>query len=86
MKFFVFAIMLLLVGCSTTKIHLPEAPPELFVSCPELKQVPDDNIKITVLIDTVAENYAKYHECKIRNTAWQQWYNQQKQLIEIINK
>jgi hypothetical protein len=76
--------MLLLVGCTSVAVKqkFPEVPTELLASCSDLKQI-QDTTKLSQVITVVVENYGQYHECKIKNNTWAEWYKTQR---EIYNK
>lgn len=71
----------LLAGCQTTvvpvKQQFPEAPAVLLEPCKNLQQLDPKNTKLSVIVDNVVENYALYHECKIKNDSWVEWYRLQ---------
>lgn len=80
-------LCLLLAGCSTivpVKRSFPDAPKSLMQECPELLQTPEDEKKLSRVIDTVVQNYSMYHECKAKNTEWIRWYKDQKKIFESV--
>ena len=69
-----------LAGCQTVipvKQQFPEAPNELLQPCAELKKLPANNQKLSVLVESVVDNYSLYHECKIKHDNWIEWYRLQ---------
>jgi len=77
--------MLLLSGCAATPVarHFPDAPDDLKVACPSLKQT-DDTTKLSDVIRVVTENYGQYKECQVKVDTWVEWYNTQKQIFESV--
>ena len=92
-KFFIAVIcvivvfLLVLTGCSTTvpvKRTFPAVPADLTVLCPELRTMPTDTTQLSVVVDTVIENYAHYHECSARVEMWNEWYRQQREIFDSV--
>lgn len=80
--------VLFMIGCSTSvpvKRSFPNVPAELMESCPDLKQT-QETTKLSEVLKVVVQNYSQYHECKIKNDSWKEWYNTQKQIFEEANK
>ena len=80
-------LSLLLAGCSTTvpvARKFPDVPKEMLVNCSELTQLKENETKLSQVLGTVTENYSKYHECKIKNDAWIEWYNEQKKIFDSV--
>lgn len=78
---------LVLAGCSTTvpvKRTFPEVPEALLKQCSTLSTINKPEVKLSELMDTVAKNYGKYHECAAVNEAWQEWYLEQKKVFNEI--
>lgn len=76
-----------LVGCSTTvpvKRTFPDVPEALLKECGTLATINKPEVKLSELMDTVAKNYGKYHECAAVNEAWQDWYREQKKVFDEI--
>lgn len=79
---------LVLAGCSTTvpvKRTFPDVPAALLKSCESLATINKTEVKLSELMDTVAKNYSKYHECSAVNEAWQEWYQEQKKVFNELN-
>jgi hypothetical protein len=77
----------LLTGCLATAPVVPkwpDVPKELLVACPDLKTVDPANNKISTLIETVADNYKEYYQCKDKVDDWITWYNGQQKLWETL--
>lgn len=77
----------LLTGCLATAPVIPkwpDVPKELLESCPDLKTVDPKNDKLSVVIDTVADNYKEYYGCKDKVDDWATWYRGQKKLWETL--
>lgn len=84
-KLTVFIFSVMLAGCSLlpTKRNFPDAPEELKTPCPELHKVVD-GAKLSDVLQTVTENYGQYHECRVKNDAWNEWYKKQKEIFESV--
>jgi hypothetical protein len=79
--------LVLLVGCATpvpVVLKWPAVPAELLVACPDLKTVDPNNDKISVLVETVADNYKEYYQCGDKVEGWISWYNEQQKLWKTI--
>lgn len=82
-KITILITVLFLSGCGIfSKQKFPEPPLGNSRTCPELKLIPNTE-KLSVVIDTVVDNYGHYHYCKALVDAWIKWYSEQK---EIYNK
>jgi hypothetical protein len=87
MKYILVASLILLAGCSTTvpvKISFPQAPEELTKSCPDLDKVEPGTKELSKTLEVVVKNYSKYHECRIKVDAWNQWYQENKKIYDSI--
>lgn len=81
----ILILVLLLAGCSTTvpvAQKFPAAPELLQEPCQQLQKLEGSKITIVDYTKTVTENYTRYHECSAKNSAWIDWYKQQKQVFE----
>ena len=77
----------LLSGCLATapvERNFPEVPEELKVACPNLKEIDQGTDKLSKVIEVVSENYAQYHECKLKIDNWILWYNSQKKIFDSV--
>ena len=85
MKYIILMLPLLLIGCKAipVKMNFPDAPAEMKVACPDLKQV-KENAEMSDVLEVVTANYAQYHECKNKVDAWIEWHKQQKQISDSI--
>jgi hypothetical protein len=84
--FVVAAIILLMTGCSTTvpvKAKFPEAPSITKEKCPQLEKI-KDNAKLSDITKTISNNYTSYYECAVKNDAWIEWYEIQKNIYESV--
>ena len=78
---------ILLTGCLATAPVVPkcpEVPKELLEACPDLKTVDPKNDKLSAIVDTVADNYSEYYECKSKVDDWVTWYKGQQKLWETL--
>ena len=79
-------LVLLLTGCSTTvpvTSKFPEPPKYSLQTCPQL-QLLKEGAKLSDVATTVTINYSTYYECAVKNDAWIEWYQIQKQIFEGI--
>ncbi len=78
---------ILLTGCLATAPVVPkwpEVPKELLEACPDLKTVDPKNDKLSLIVDTVADNYKEYYECRSKVDDWITWYKSQQKLWETL--
>jgi hypothetical protein len=78
---------ILLTGCLATAPVVPkwpDVPKELIESCPDLKTVDASNDKLSVVLDTVTDNYKDYYGCKDKVNDWITWYNGQQKLWKSL--
>jgi hypothetical protein len=82
---FVVAVVSL-SGCTVVPVtgSFPTPPPSLLKECPDLKTVPPDTTKLSDVLLTVTDNYAEYHECKIRVDSWILWWKKQQEIYNSI--
>jgi hypothetical protein len=84
---YLLLLSLLLTGCSTVvpvTVKFPNAPAELLVDCEDLEKVPADTKQLSVTSETVVRNYGRYHKCRAKVDAWQEWHKEQKQIFESV--
>ena len=81
-KLALLVAVLSLVGCAATPIvpKWPDAPEELLVACPDLKTIDPANDKLSVIVDSVADNYKQYYDCKAKSEDWISWYKGQQEI------
>jgi len=86
MRYLVISLVLCLAGCTSVPVapNWPDVPKELLESCPDLKTVDSSNDKLSVVIDTVADNYNEYYVCKDKVNDWITWYNGQQKLWKTL--
>jgi hypothetical protein len=87
MKFIlILASSILLTGCLATPVKrtFPEVPAELMTACPELIVLAEGTSQLSEVLKTITENYSQYHECRIRNSLWIEWYKSQKQIFDSV--
>ena len=80
-------LALLLTGCSTllpVAPKWPDVPKEVSETCPTLKETPKDTTKLSVVVDTVVQNYSTYYECQAKQEAWTIWYKEQRRIYEEV--
>ena len=85
MRFLLICTLLFLTACTTVPVapKFPQVPNVLLEKCPELNKVIEDP-KLSDIAKTITLNYTTYYECSIKQEAWMEWYNVQKQLYESI--
>jgi hypothetical protein len=84
---YLLALAILLTGCSTTvpvKMTFPDIPDDLKTSCEALEKIPADTKQLSVTSEVIVRNYSKYHGCKVKVDAWQEWHKTQKQIYESV--
>jgi hypothetical protein len=89
MKVIILSLVLFLSACSTTvpvKQKFPVAPKELLEKCPQLNTVEQGKTAITDLVKTVVENYKLYYQCSLKQEGWSDWYTEQKEVFDQVNK
>lgn len=77
-----------LSGCSyfvPVVPKFPTAPATLKEDCDQLNTLKDD-AKLSDVMITITQNYMKFHECKRKNKAWVEWYDEQKRIYEESTK
>lgn len=88
MKFLLIFTAALLTGCATVtapvKHELPEPSVILTEKCPNLKQLPEGEERLSELLKTIVENYTKYHECGTKHELLVKWYTEQKALHDAL--
>ena len=75
-----------ITGCSTVvpvKAKFPDVPERLIVKCPHLEKL-SETPTLSDVAKTVANNYTTYYECAVKNDAWIEWYQKQKQIFESV--
>jgi outer membrane biogenesis lipoprotein LolB len=76
---------LFLAGCSTVvpvARKFPDAP-KFMQACPELQKL-NNEAKLSDVATTVTINYSTYYECAVKNDAWIEWYQIQKNIFESV--
>lgn len=84
--FFIFVLVFLLAGCSTTvpvTAKFPEPPKYSMQPCPQLLKLKED-AKLSDVAGNVILNYSTYYECAVKNDAWIEWYQVQKRIFEGV--
>ena len=84
MKYLILVLML--AGCSTTvpvTSKFPEPPKYSLQACPQLQTLKDGS-KLSEVATTVTINYSTYYECAVKNDAWIEWYEIQKNIYESL--
>ena len=76
---------LFLAGCSSVPVKppFPEVPPRLMEKCPSLDAIHSD-AKLSDVAKVVTKNYNTYYECAVKDDAWIEWYQIQKEIYDKI--
>ena len=82
----ILASAILLTGCLATPVKrtFPEVPGELMQICPDLTKVSEGIEKLSEVLKVVTDNYSQYHECRIKNDLWIEWYKTQKEIFDSV--
>jgi hypothetical protein len=86
MRVTVILLAMVLTGCSTTApvvAKFPEVPSKLLARCPNLEKL-EEQPKLSDVAKSVTNNYTTYYECAVKNDAWIEWYQIQKQIFESV--
>lgn len=88
--FVMLAIMLVscVTGCSTVvpvAARFPEPPKYATQRCPQLQKLNND-ARLSDVATTVTVNYSTYYECAVKNDAWIEWYQIQRDIYERAGK
>jgi hypothetical protein len=91
MKFIsVLLLSLFLTGCSVfvpvKPPKFPDAPEQLRQHCNKLKMIEGDKVSITDMLKVVVENYTMYYECSTKVEGWNEWYVEQKKIMDKVSK
>lgn len=85
MKTIIVLLTLLVTGCVTpVKREFPKIPPALTTQCAPLQEIPATS-KLSTVLTTVTQNYSQYHECQLKVTSWQDWYQEQKKIFDSVD-
>jgi hypothetical protein len=79
-------LLLIVSGCSTTvpvTAKFPDVPERLLAKCPQLEKL-ENEAKLSDISKTITNNYTTYYECAVKDDAWIEWYQTQKQIFEGI--
>ena len=86
MRYLVILLVLCLSGCTAVPVmpNWPDVPKELLESCPDLKTLDSKNDKLSVIVETVTDNYKEYYECKDNVDSWIMWYKGQQEIWKTL--
>jgi len=85
-KTILVSVIMTLFGCSTTvpvTAKFPDAPKYGLQTCPQLLKLKND-AKMSDVAGSVIYNYSAYQECAVKNDAWIEWYQIQKNIFESV--
>jgi len=79
-------LTLLLSGCSIIPIqrNFPEVPKYLTEQCADLSEIKENEKQFSNVLVTIVGNYSTFHQCKLRNDMWNEWYKSQKKIFEEL--
>jgi hypothetical protein len=82
----ILLVSVLLTGCLATPVKrtFPDVPKELMVICPDLSTVAEGTTQLSEVMKVVTQNYGQYHECRIKNDLWIEWYKTQREIFESV--
>jgi uncharacterized lipoprotein YajG len=82
----ILATSILLTGCLATPVKrtFPDVPAELMTACPNLSTVAEGTEQLSEVLKVITENYSQYHECRIKNDLWIEWYKAQKEIFNSV--
>ena len=85
MKYLACFLLVLVTGCSSVPIapKFPEVPERILQKCPQLEKIGEES-KLSDILSTVTQNYATYHECRIKYDAWVEWYDSQRKIFDEV--
>ena len=52
--------------------------------CRDLELIPEDTDKLSLVANTVVDNYAQYDYCKSIVSEWIEWYTTQKKIFDEV--
>jgi len=86
MRVILIAMILFITGCTSVPVipKWPAVDKELLKSCPELKTVPNNNEKLSVVLESVVDNYESYYSCRDKVEYWILWYRGQQKIWETL--
>lgn len=86
MKNIIISSFLFLVGCVPVPVNheFPEKPEKASVPCENLKLIPENTEKLSVVLEVITTNNTLYHICKEKNASWNEWYEKQKKIFESV--
>ena len=82
----ILASAILLTGCLATPVKrsFPDAPKEFLAPCPDLLSADEKTTQLSEVLKVVTDNYSQYHECRIKNELWAEWYKTQKEIFNSV--
>lgn len=86
MKSLVLVLALLISACTTVPVTVkfPQPPGNVALEpCANLEMLTHPT-QLSTVAATVFENYFEYHKCAAKQSAWIDWYQQQRKLFESI--
>lgn len=84
MRLCILVASLFLAGCTAVPVKrsFPAVPDVMMQPCSELEQIDISTTKMSDVLIIVTNNYSKYHQCKINQDTWIEWYSTQKRIFE----
>ena len=86
MKLALVLSTVLLSACVATPVarKFPTVPVELTQACPPLTTIDENTTKLSEVVKSVTTNYGYYQDCSDKNSAWNKWYQDQKQIFDSV--
>jgi len=86
MRLILAALTLSLAACSTAvpvTMKWPDAPERAgaFKTCADLQPLKEQPV-LSDVSRVIADNYAAYHECRLKLNIWLEWYEIQRTIFE----
>ena len=84
---YILLLSIFLTGCVTAPVKhkMPDIPKELSEKCQALKQVSENEEKLSELLKVINQNYGLYYDCMIKQELLVDWYGKQKKLHDDIH-
>lgn len=86
MKLAIILSTFVLTACVATPVarNFPEAPAELKTACQPLATIDENTVKLSEVVKSVTTNYGYYQDCADKNSVWNRWYQDQKQIFDSV--
>jgi hypothetical protein len=84
---YILLLSIFLTGCVTAPVKhkMPDLPKELSEKCQALKQVSENEEKLSELLKVINQNYGLYYDCMIKQESLVEWYSKQKKIHDDVH-